>query len=134
MNAGRNTPFVINCDDTQMKISQREYTVSQHQSGLGQAHLGFSALLMGKTDILIFSVAGTSRSLAIEWVGGRYMLFPNGRRDLACDISRWEIEAIDGLIVDCMLGRYAEEISIDTDLTNVYGRVSFVFVISDFFL
>jgi len=135
MNSRSNSPLIIRCDDTQLKISQKEYIISQHPSGLGMTHLGFTALLFGKINMLVFACSGISdRSLTFEKVNGKFRVFPNGRREYACDISQWEIEAIDGLVMDCMLGRYAEEINIDTELSNVYGKVSFVFMISDFFL
>lgn len=135
MNLHKNAPLIIRCDDTQMKISHREYVICQHQAGLGTAHLGFTALLYGKISMLVFASSGLSeRSLAFEEINDSFRVFPNGRRDLACDISKWEIEAIDGLIMDCMLGRYAEEVNIDTELSNIYGRVNLVFTVSDFFL
>ena len=135
MSVRRNAPLIINCDETQMKISQHEYIICQHQSGLGLSHLGFTALLCGKIDLLIFTTdGGTHRSIAFERTGEKFRVFPNGKRDLACDISKWEIEAVDGLIIDCLLGRYADEINIDTELFNIHGKVNFIFMISDFFL
>lgn len=134
MNLRRNAPFVIRCDETQMKITQGEYIICQHQAGLGTAHLGFTALIYDKISMLVFLASDTERSLAFEKVDGKFRVFPNGRRNLACEISRWELEAVDGLIMDCMLGRYAEEVNIDTELSNIYGKVNFVFMISDFFL
>ena len=95
MNLHKNAPLIIRCDDTQMKISHREYVICQHQAGLGTAHLGFTALLYGKISMLVFASSGLSeRSLAFEEINGSFRVFPNGRRDLACDISKWEIEAI----------------------------------------
>lgn len=130
----KNAQYVIRCDDTQMRISRTEYVICQQQAGLGTAHLGFSALLYGKIDILIFAKEGKSGSLTFERMNGKLYIYPNGRREYACEIDRWELEAVDGLIMDCMLGRYTEEVNIDIELSNVYGRTNFTFMISDFFL
>ena len=135
MTINNNAPLVIRCDDTQMKISRSKYVICQHQAGLGTTHLGFTALLYGKISMLVFASSGiTERSLSFERINGVFRVFPNGRRDLACDISEWEIEAIDGLIMDCMLGRCAEEVNIDVDLFNIHGNVNFTFIVSDYFL
>ncbi len=127
-------PFVIQCDSTQLKITSREYVICQNPTALNLCHLGFTALLSNKISILVFTSPCDAASLSFEFVDGKYRVFPNGRRDLACQISKWEIEAIDGLIMDCLLGKYSEEVNIDTELSSIYGRVDFVFMISDFFL
>lgn len=130
----KNGQYVIRCDDTQMRISRAEYVICQHQAGLGSAHLGFTALLYGKIDLLIFAKSDKDSSVAFERMNGKIYIYPNGRRDYACEIDKWELEAVDGLIMDCMLGRYTEEVNIDIELFNVYGKVNFTFMISDFFL
>ncbi len=126
-------PMTIQLDETQLRVSGSKYLISQHPSGLNLAHLGFSALLLGKVSILSFATE-LGHSLSFEFVDKKFRVFPNGRRQFACDISRWELEAIDGLIVECLLGMHQEEVSIDMELRNISGDVSFVFLISEYFL
>ncbi len=126
-------PLTLECDETQLRISMSRYTISQHPSGLSLAHLGFSALLCGKISILTFKTEG-GQSLSFEYADRTYRIFPNGRRDFACDLSRWELEAIDGLIIESLLGEHSDEVSIDMDLHNISGNVSFSFIISEYYL
>lgn len=129
----RPKPLTVQCDETQLKVSGNKYLITQHPSGLNLSHLAFSALLAGKISILIFNCP-QGNSLAFEYVDKKFRVFPNGRRDFACEISRWELEAIDGLIIECLLGVHHEEVSIDTELQNIRGKVDFVFLISEYYL
>lgn len=126
-------PLNVECDETQLKVSGSKFLISQHPSGLNLSHLGFSALLAGKISILVFYCRGGA-SLAFECVNGKFRVFPNGRREFACEISRWELEAIDGLIIECLLGTHSEEVSIDTELSNIHGKIDLVFLVSEYFL
>lgn len=126
-------PLIINCDSSQISITDHEYIVSQHPAGMNLCHLGFTALLADKISLLAFYCENGTQ-LTLESVDKKFRLFPNGKRELACEISRWELEAIDGMIIDCLLGGRYEGVNIDTELFNIKGRVNFIFMISDYFL
>lgn len=126
-------PFNIRCDDSQLTVTENAVHIIQHPSCLNITHLGLSALLLNKISILTFyTVSGSS--VSFEYVDKSFRLFPNGMRHLACDVSRWELEAVDGLIVECMLGRHTKRISIDTELLSELGRIDFSFTVSEFFM
>ncbi len=129
----RPRPFTIQCDETQLRASGSKYLISQHPSSLHLAHLGFSGLLLGKISILVFTTE-LGHSLSFEYIDKKFRVFPNGRREYACEISRWELEAVDGLIIESLLGEHQEEVSIDTELKNINGYVNFVFLISEYYL
>lgn len=126
-------PFNIQCDESQLKVSNSEIQLIQHPSCLNIAHLGFSALLLNKISILNFYTQ-SGRSVSFEYVDKKFRLFPNGARQYCCEISRWEIEAIDGLIVECLLGIHTKRVSIDTELENDYRTVDFSFTVSEYFI
>ena len=129
----RLSPFNIQCDESQLTVSNGQIHIIQHPSCLDIAHLGFSALLLNKISILTFYTQ-SGRSVSFEYVDKKFRLFPNGQRQYACEIGRWEIEAIDGLIIECMLGIHTKRVSIDTEVANDYRTVDLSFTVSEYFM
>lgn len=126
-------PLNIQCDDSQLSVSGGEIHIIQHPSCLNLTHLGFSALLLNKISILTF-YTGSGKSVSFEYVDKKFRLFPNGARQYCCEISRWELEAVDGLVVECLLGIHTKRVAIDTELENDYRTVNFSFTVSEYFM
>ena len=127
------TPFNIQCDESQLTVTNGQIHIIQNPSCLSMAHLGLSALLLNKISILNFYTQ-SGRSVSFEYVDKKFRLFPNGSRQYACEISRWDLEAIDGLIIECMLGLHTKRVSIDTEVENDYRSIDFSFTVSEYFM